>query len=332
MTPNPSLDTTLVLSGPLERGEVQRPRAVSRVAGGKGVNVTQAVCLAGRDSLALFPARRTDPFLALAEESGIPFDYIDVPEGVRINTTVEEPGGVTTKLNGPGASLSPRARRTLTDKILEHAERAEYLVMAGSLPQGTPADLYSEIITVVSARCPWLPIAVDTSEEAIEALGEHLDLAAPRLIAPNGDELGQLVGVSRGVFEQAALDGDYLPTVQAARSLHRRGVAEVLVTLGAAGAVLVTAEGAWRGRAPKIAVRSTVGAGDAFLAGYLMGWCDGAGPQTRLARAVAYGTAATGLPGTTMPAPGQVNSAVVRVDRLPDPPAADRSSQQAFSS
>ena len=102
-------------------------------------------------------------------------------------------------------SLSPRARRALTDKILEHADRAEYLVMAGSLPQGTPADLYSEIIAVVSARCPWLPIAVDTSEAAIEALGEHLDLAAPGLIAPNGDELGQLVGVQRGVFEQAAL-------------------------------------------------------------------------------------------------------------------------------
>lgn len=332
VTPNPSLDTTLVLSGPLERGEVQRPRAVARVAGGKGVNVTQAVRLAGRDSLALFPARRTDPFLALADEAGIPFDYIDVPEGVRINTTVEEPGGVTTKLNGPGASLSPRARRALTDKILEHADRAQYLVMAGSLPQGTPADLYSEIITVVSARCPWLPIAVDTSEAAIEALGEHFDLAAPRLIAPNGDELGQLVGAPRGEFEQAALAGDYSPTVQAAHDVHRRGVAEVLVTLGAAGAVLVNADGAWRARAPKIAVRSTVGAGDAFLAGYLMGWCDGAGPKTRLAGAVAYGTAATGLPGTTMPTPSQVNSAVVQVDRFPDPPTSDRSPQQAFSS
>lgn len=332
VTPNPSLDTTLVLSGPLERGEVQRPRAVARVAGGKGVNVTQAVRLAGRDSLALFPARHTDPFLALADEAGIPFDYIDVPEGVRINTTVEEPGGVTTKLNGPGASLSPRARRALTDKILEYADQAQYLVMAGSLPQGTPADLYSEIIMVVSARCPGLPIAVDTSEAAIEALGEHLALAAPSLIAPNGDELGQLVGAPRGEFEQAALAGDYSPTVQAAHDIHRRGVREVLVTLGAAGAVLVNADGVWRARAPKIAVRSTVGAGDAFLAGYLMGWCDGADPKQRLARAVAYGTAATGLPGTTMPAPSQINPAAVDVEQVPRPPLPDRCPQQAFFS
>lgn len=313
VTPNPSLDTTLALAGPLERGRVQRPRAVARVAGGKGVNVTQTITLAGAPSLALFPARATDPFLALVEEAGIPFDHTEVLEGVRINTTIEEPDGTTTKLNGPGASLCPRSRRALVDKILEYAGHADYLVLAGSLPPGTPADFYSEIITILNARHPRLPIAVDTSEAAIEALGEHLADAAPTLIAPNGDELGQLLGVPRGSFENSALAGDYSPVLAAAQDLHRRGVAEVLVTLGAAGAVLVNSSGSWQAEAPPITVRSAVGAGDAFLAGYLMSWYRGESPSLRLARAVAYGTAATALPGTTMPTPAQVTASAVPV-------------------
>ena len=82
-----------------------------------------------------------------------------------------------------------------------------------------------------------------------------------------------------------------------------RGVDAVLATLGGAGAVLVTAEGAWHATPPPTTVVSTVGAGDSSLFGYLLGDLRGAGPADRLRLAVAYGSAAAGLPGTTIPTP-----------------------------
>ena len=75
----------------------------------------------------------------------------------------------------------------------------------------------------------------------------------------------------------------------------------MLASLGAAGAVLVTSEGVWRAQAPQVRVRSTVGAGDSCLAGYLLGQVRGRSEERSLAAAVAYGSAAAALPGTQLP-------------------------------
>jgi 1-phosphofructokinase len=90
----------------------------------------------------------------------------------------------------------------------------------------------------------------------------------------------------------------------------------VLATLGAHGAVLVTGSGAWLATPPPVDVLSTVGAGDSSLFGYLLGELRDAPPAERLALAVAYGTAAAGLPGTTIPTPSQVRPDLVAVDDL----------------
>jgi 1-phosphofructokinase len=100
----------------------------------------------------------------------------------------------------------------------------------------------------------------------------------------------------------------------AVQGLHQRGVAEVLLTLGGDGAVLSTADGGlWSARPPEIAVRSTVGAGDCSLAGYLLADLAGAAPAERLRNAVAYGAASASLPGSAVPTPAQVDGPAVRV-------------------
>lgn len=307
LTPNPSMDTTMQLRGPLKRGAVQRPDSVTRVAGGKGVNVTHAVQLAGRETLAIFPARDTDPFTALVREAGLPFHSVAVAESVRINNTLTEPDGTTTKINGPGAFINQETRLRIKALVIELAGQADWLVMAGSLPPGIPATWYTTLITAVRAVHPDLPIAVDTSDTAMIELGRALDSAAPTLIKPNGMELGQLVGEDGEVIEEAAAAGDFEPAVSAARRVVERGVAEVLVTLGPSGAVLVTEDGGWHASPPPVTVASTVGAGDSSLAGYIMGRVDGASPADCLIRAVAYGSAAAALPGTTMPTPDLIN-------------------------
>jgi 1-phosphofructokinase len=316
LTPNPSIDATMQLDSELRRGHVQRPSSVTQVAGGKGVNVAHAMLLADKPALAVFPADSNDPFVALTRQTGIPFHAVPVDEGVRINATITEPDGTTTKINGPGATVDDAARRAIEETVVRLAANSSWLVMAGSLPPGVPVDWYTRLIAAVRDAHPQLPVAVDTSDEPVRSLGRGLETAAPTLIKPNGLELGQLTGRDGEAWEEAAAGGDVSGVVAAARLIVDRGVREVLVTLGAAGAALVTGRGVWFATPPPVEVLSTVGAGDSSLAGYLIARAEGGGPADCLARAVAYGTAATGLPGTTIPSPAQLDLARTHVRAL----------------
>lgn len=316
LTPNPSIDATMQLTDPLQRGQVIRPAAISQVAGGKGVNVTHALTLAGRRTLAVVPADEDDPFIALARQADIPIHAVPVTEGVRMNTTLTEPDGTTTKINGPGATITDDAEAEIIRILTTLGTQCSWLVLAGSLPPGVPTDWYTRVLATVRRSLPGLPVAVDTSDEAIMALGEGLETAAPNLLKPNGLELGQLVGVDGEELESAAADGDLRPVVDAARKIITRGVEEVLVTLGASGAVLVIENRAWHATPPPVEVKSTVGAGDSSLAGYLMARADSLPADQCLVRAVAYGAAATALPGTTIPSPGHLNLTDTRVREL----------------
>lgn len=316
LTPNPSIDSCLELHSALQRGAVQRLRTSDRSAGGKGINISRTLRLAGHRTHALFPAGRRDPLLPLLHTTGITYSRIGITGAVRVNTTVTEPDGTTTKLNGPGPELSAANIDALEDLVRRWAEHANWLVLAGSLPPGPPSHWYSHLITTLRDCAPKVRIAVDTSDQAMIQLGRRLGEAAPDLITPNGMELGQLLNVDGEELERAALAGDPAPAVDAACRVAERGIGEVLVTLGAAGAVLVTADGVWSASSPPVPAVSTVGAGDAALAGYLMGRVTGLPAYDCLRNAVAYGSAAVGLPGTELPTPAHVDPAMVTVTAL----------------
>jgi 1-phosphofructokinase len=114
-------------------------------------------------------------------------------------------------------------------------------------------------------------------------------------------------------LETAVAQGDPTPVIAAALDLIGRGITTVLTTLGAAGAVLVNETGAWLATPPPIIPKSTVGAGDSSLAGYLRADVGGAEAPRRLQMAVAYGSAAAALPGSAMPPPSEVDLEGVRV-------------------
>lgn len=318
LTPNPSVDATLALSEPLAPGSVHRLSSLNHVAGGKGVNVSHAVYLAHHPTLALFPAASTDPFVELAARESLPFRAIPMTERVRTNTTITQPDGTTTKLNGPGPQIDAEVRDLLLRTLVTTAQQdnAQWIALSGSLPPGLPLGWYGELVARLRTEVPQAKVAVDTSDAAMTALGESFEHAAPHLIKPNGMELGQLVDCDGLHLESQAEAGNFQPVVQAARSIVARGVEAVLVTLGGAGAVLVTAEGAWRGTPPPTTVVSTVGAGDSSLAGYLLAATGGATPEQCLRQAVAYGSAATALPGTSLPRPEQVNLEETQVSAI----------------
>ncbi len=307
LTANPSLDRTLSLPAPLERGAVARLAPSSTEPGGKGVNVARAVSAAGGDVVCVLPAADDDPIVRALHGLGLRLATVPVSALVRTNYTLTEPDGTTTKLNEPGTALDDATRAALTDALHEHAAGARWVVLSGSLPPGTPLDWYATLVAAL--RDTGVRIAVDTSEAPLLALLAAGPASAPDLLKPNTEELAQLAGVAE---EDVLADRDV--ALAAVRTLHDRGVAEVLLTLGGDGALLSTADGGlWSALPPRITVRSTVGAGDSSLAGYLLADLAGADPAERLRTAVAYGSASASLPGSAVPTPAQVDGAAVRV-------------------
>lgn len=311
LTANPSLDRTITLDAPLQPGEVQAAASVREDAGGKGINVARVVAAAGVETLAVLPLAVDDPFGSALRASHVRARVVEVDGHVRANVTITDPSGTTTKLNLPGALLSPTEVAQLIDAVVAESEGAAWLVLAGSLPPGADERLYVDITRAVRAR--WgaaAPrIAVDTSGPALRAI---VDDGAPDLIKPNDEELAELTGVE--LAEGVELAAAVLPV---ARALVPDRVAAALVTLGADGAVLVNADGAWRAAPPTVRVASTVGAGDSSLAGYLLADVAGDGPADRVRRSIRYGAAAASLPGTQAPTPADLPAGEVVVHELP---------------
>jgi 1-phosphofructokinase len=318
VTPNPSIDRTVTLTTPLTRGTVHRVTSVTTEAGGKGVNVARALTLAGVDAVALLPAPVTDPLIAALYAAAVPFRCVPTNEAVRTNLAITEHDGTTTKLNAPGAFLDAAAVDALTQSVVAAAESASWVVLSGSLPPGMPDSWYADIVAIL-APFP-CRVAVDTSEGPLTALVKSFGRAAPDLIKPNADELAGVLGFSPQALEAAVAQGDPDPVVFAARQLIDQGVGAVLATLGSAGAVLVDHNGSWLATPPLITPRSTVGAGDAALAGYVRAEVGAAVPPERLRMAVAYGSAAAALPGSALPCPADLDLDAVRV--LPVAPIA----------
>ncbi|WP_319450272.1 MULTISPECIES: 1-phosphofructokinase [unclassified Mycobacterium] len=318
VTPNPSIDRTVTLAAPLTRGAVHRVTSVTSEPGGKGVNVARALSLAAVDAVALLPAAESDPVVAALHASAVPFQLVPAGGAVRTNLAITESDGTTTKLNEPGAHLDEAGRGALMSAVFDAARHAAWVVLSGSLPPGLPDDWYAEVVAMLAT----LPcrVAVDTSERPLAALAAAFGRHAPDLIKPNAEELAGLVGASGPALETAAAQGDPEPVVAAARTLIDDGVGTVLVTLGAAGAVLVDSTGSWMAAPPPITPRSTVGAGDSSLAGYLRAEVGGAEPPQRLQMAVAYGSAAAALPGSALPSPDQLDLKAVRVYALTPAP------------
>jgi 1-phosphofructokinase len=325
LTPNPSVDRTVTLSGELARGAVLRADSVTAQSGGKGVNISRAAVAADVRTIAVLPAEKDDPFVLDLLRDGIDCRPEQPAGPVRVNLTLTEPDGTTTKINTPGAVVGTADLDRLAAAVTDRARQARWVVLAGSLPPGAPDGWYAELVGAL--RGSGARVAVDTSGAPLVALAAGLERHAPTLMKPNGEELASLTG-----GDAEAIEADPHAAADAARVLVTRGVDAVLATLGGSGAVLVTADGAWHATPPPTTVVSTVGAGDSSLFGYVLGDLRGQSAEDRLRLAVAYGSAAAALPGTTIPTPAHVRADLVEVRPLNDRSAqSDRSARPARS-
>ena len=321
LTANPSLDRTVALPGPLLRGEVQRAISVRQESGGKGVNVSRALVASGLKTVAVLPGAEADPVLTGLRETDVPFAALPIGEPLRSNVALTEPGGVTTKINEPGPALSEDQQEALISLLLDHARGAAWVVLAGSLPPGVPADFYATVTRRLRSLFDGEAaprVAVDSSGEPLAAAISGDTSGKPDLLKPNAEELVELAAAAGFATNKSAeeLEADPEAAAAAASAVVRSGVGAVLATLGSKGAVLVTADGAWLATHPPVTAVSTVGAGDSSLAGYLLASSQGAAPVDCLRQAVAHGAAAASLPGSTVPAVNQTTPDAVTITAL----------------
>lgn len=305
VTLNPSLDRTVEVDR-LERGAVLRTSAPILEPGGKGVNLTRALSRNGIASIAVLPVGGPEgaELSTLLDAAGVTTRLVPVSGRTRSNLTIAEPDGTVTKLNEPGSSLSTADYSVLSEVLSGLVTARDWVVFSGSIPPECSGDQLIALMTAVTDL--GASLAVDTSGEALTAA----IIARPRVIKPNRAELAEAVGRELDSISDV---------IAAAEELRVLGVERVLVSLGADGAVLVGEHGAIVGESRVLGMRSTVGAGDCFLAGFLSKFStDESDEGAAMVEALAWGAAAVSLPGTSVPGPGDIAYSNVHLVWQPD--------------
>jgi 1-phosphofructokinase len=281
LTPNPSVDRTVFLDD-LVPGSVNRSQRSWSEPSGKGVNVALALHAHGVPVRAVVTAGGPvgAQLQQMLDTTGLDTVVVPIAGEIRSNVSLTQSNGSVTKINEAGPLLSRDETDSLLAAVTAQIGGADWLVCAGSLPAGVPAGWYGDLVEL--GHRSGVRVAVDTSGKA---LAESLS-AEPDLVKPNVHELAELTGRIPHTLGEV---------IEAAREVRRRGARTVLASLGGDGAILVDAAGAVWGHAPVDRVVSTVGAGDAMLAGYLS--CPH-GRSEALATALRWGSAAVQNEGT----------------------------------
>jgi 1-phosphofructokinase len=302
LTPNPSIDRTLEISS-LIPGSVHRATAVHEEPSGKGVNVSRALTKNAVASLAVLPVGGAAgaQLESLLRAEQVDCEVIPIADAVRVNISLTEPDGRATKINAAGPVLSAAELSGLTVALLDRLREGDWVVASGSLPPGVDPGYYATVCTLVHQA---------GGHFALDASGAPFLAglsAGPDVIKPNVEELEEAVGHPIGRI------GD---VIAAAHGLQERGAKLVVVSMGPDGALLVAADQVLHAWARASNPRSTIGAGDALLAGFIAG--GGAGEKA-LREAVAWGTAAVGMHGSHVPIVTDQDRSLVHVSGQPEP-------------
>lgn len=301
VTLHPALDQTVTVER-LTPGAVHLAEGMRLDAGGKGVNVAAYLADAGVPVTAtgILGEDNVGPFTALFAAKGIEDAFVRIPGATRVNVKlVERARRETTDLNLPAARAPAEALAELERRVLALADRRAFCVLAGSVPPGAPPDVYAELTARVRAR--GCPVALDTSGAPLAAALA----AAPDLVKPNRAELEALVGTPLPALADVA---------RAARELRGRGPRVVVVSMGAEGALFTSAEGAWTARPPPVPVASTVGAGDALVAGLVASLLERLPLPEAARRATAFAAAKIGRVGPHLGPAAAVRALEPRVE------------------
>ncbi len=288
LTINPALDVSASVTR-VEPDRKLRCNSPRYEPGGGGINVSRAIRNLGGESLAVFPAGGTvgEHMVKLLDRESIDRRTVPVEGLTRQNMTfLEESDGRQYRFVMPGPELSEKEWTMCIEELAAVTPDPDYVVFSGSLAPGAPADITARVAEV--ARKAGAKLVVDTSGDALRAAAG----AGVYLFKVNMREFSQLAG--REIRDEADQEEE-------ARRMIERGLAEVLViSLGSAGALLVTTGGVERMRAPTVTIRSKVGAGDSMVAGIVLALSREQSIEDSVRFGIAAGAAAVMTPGTEL--------------------------------
>lgn len=260
VTFNPAIDYVVHVDG-IAVGSVNRSKSEEIYFGGKGINVSMVLSELGVKSCAMgFVAGFTgDAIEKNVAGKGIETDFIHLGNGFsRINVKIKSES--ETELNGQGPEIDDKALDGLFEK-LDRLSDGDTIVLAGSIPDSMPSDIYEKILEHLQARN--IKAVVDATKDLLMNVLKY----KPFLIKPNNLELGEMFGVTLKTNEEI---------VEYAQKLKDMGARNVLVSMAGDGALLLDENGSThvcgvcRGT-----VKNSVGAGDSMVAGFIAGSVQG---------------------------------------------------------
>ena len=288
VTLNPAIDKTAVIEN-FCPGAVNRIGMLREDAGGKGINVSKCLKNLGADStasviLAGDTGKRLEKMLG---EMGIPSLAVWAEGESRTNLKIVDPAKrENTDINEPGPAVYGELLEELKTKLGERILPGDLVILSGSLPAGVDRGLYGNwtaYFRSLGARV-YLDADGEPMKRGIEAV--------PSVIKPNDGELAALLGKEKLSREEMVCEG---------RRLLEIGIEEIVISMGAEGALYLNREGCYFASALPVEVKSTVGAGDSMVAAMAFGDEQKLGREEKIRLAVAMGAGSVMQSGTQPP-------------------------------
>ena len=277
---NAAIDKTIVVSS-FEINKIHRPESVIALAGGKGCNVARALKTLGDEPVVSgWVGGFTGQFIETnLHREGIQTDFIYTDFESRTCTSIlDRENGTMTEIYEKGEPVPAEKVDELRDHIRKNIEKYKAITLSGSLPPGVPSDFYADVIEI--AKEAGVLTFLDSSGEALRSGVE----AGPFFVKPNETEVKSLLDVKAS---------DSLGFAQAAVEISTRYKTNVVLSLGAKGAIVAKGQEVLEVSSPNVEAKSAVGSGDCMLAGLAYGVLHGLSFEETVVGGVAAGTANT---------------------------------------
>ena len=296
---NSAIDQTVIIPN-FTAGAVNRVQSSQMDPGGKGINVASFLADFGQATTVtgFLGADNDEIFRRLFERKGIADHCVRIAGQTRIGIKIsDEVLHQTTDINFPGETPNPTEIAQLFEILAALTATHQWFVLSGSIPRGVSADIYKQMVQALRDK----KVVLDTSGEGFrQALA-----AGPWLIKPNVDELSEYAG--------KPLDSPAAILEQARALMGQYNIQSVVISMGKEGAIFVEGDETIWAIPPSVEVKSTVGAGDAMVAGIVAGKIQGLALAECARLATAFSMAAISHIGSGLPSIAAVQSARERV-------------------
>jgi 6-phosphofructokinase 2 len=288
LTLSPALDKSTTVENVIPEHKLRCAEAKFEPGGG-GINVSRAIKKVGGTSVAIYT--KGGPTGDLLQKL-LNLEYInqlpvECKNWTRENfVVVETSSNQQFRFGMPGAPLLKEEWEQCLKILANPTREIDYIVASGSIPEGVPTDFFARLSVIAKEKKA--KVILDSSGDSLKAAMKE----GIYLLKPNAKELGELVGYELNTVKDQE---------EAAKQIIKSGTIEILVvSMGPAGAMIVSEEGIYHVSAPSVKKRSTVGAGDSMVAGLVLSLSQGNNTLDALRYGIACGTAATMNTGTEL--------------------------------